>query len=146
MVQVLLYWEGCTLWILCSIIWLQCFYDLHITALFFFNLFSCVVLIGLYMVVDHASFNRKFFPACAKNNFPFETTKHSSEYREFLRSCCWGVIDLGSLRGLDLWNVSYPLVGCDTITHFVDNSDDVCRCNQDRIQSNLKAHPKLQTN
>ena len=81
-----------------------------------------------------------------KNNFPFETTKHSSEYREFLRSCCWGVSDLGSLRGLDLWNVSYPLVGCDTITHFVDNSDDVCRCNRDGIQPNLKAHPKLQTN
>ena len=44
-----------------------------------------------------------------QNIFPFETTKYSSEYREFLKRC-WGVTDLGSLQGFGplerLWKVA----------------------------------------
>ena len=44
-----------------------------------------------------------------QNIFPFETTKYSSEYRDFLKRC-WGVTDLGSLQGFGplerLWKVA----------------------------------------
>ena len=64
---------------------------ISISLLCFSSISSCVVLIGLYMVVDHASFNRKFFPACAKN-----TTFHLKQLNIHLNIGSFKELQLGS--------------------------------------------------